>query len=97
MHGLLSEESRRTLADGGHQLRGQRAQEGQHRRADKQRQGGGQGNVVLHAVKLCLTGGVLFPEQADIQLGHVGHGQSAADEEENLHKAVRACSRTMGL
>ena len=97
MHGLLPEESRRTLADGGHQLRGQRAQEGQHRRADEQRQGGGQGNVVLHTVKFRLTGGVLFPEQADIQLGHVGHGQSAADEEENLHKAVRASRRAMGL
>ena len=97
MNGLLPEECCRALANGGHELRGQRAQEGKHRRADEQCQGGGQGNVVLHAVKLRLTGGVPFPEQADVQLGHVGHGQSAADEEKNFHKAVRARIRAMGL
>ena len=31
---------------------------------------------------------MFFPEQADVQLGHVSNGQAAADEEENLHKLV---------
>ena len=41
-----------------------------------------------HAVEFRLTGRVLLPENADVQLRHVRDGQSAADEEEHFNRLV---------
>ena len=72
------------------------AQEGERRRTAQQRKRGCAVHVVRHAVEFCLTGRVLLPENADVQLRHVRDGQSAADEEEHFNRLVahpRAASR----
>ena len=94
---LLAEEGRRAHAHGGHEHFRQRAQEGQHSGAQKQHQSRGLADVLAHTIELFLAGGVLFPEDADVQLGHVGHGEAAADEEEDLHKAIGQGGVAMGL
>ena len=89
MHGVVQlaavEEISAQIGDVVHAGVGGQPQQGQQQSGEQHRQGAHGGHVLLFLVEFPLPGWVLFQEQAHIELGHVGQGHAAGDQEEPFH------------
>ena len=80
------EKVRRKVRDAVHGVIRAQSENRKHQGGQAEGQGSRAGEIALHAVKLRLAYGVLFHEDCDEKLGHIGQGQAAGEEEDPLHR-----------